>query len=262
VRGRFEVLNALPFGFKWVMKKPIVKTKKSNKTQIHNQDFQLASKLLISDPYGTEEYESDTDQEVVNQNDEKQVSNSDQDNFITNSDKPLNKIKSLKTKFVNKKITKTKSIKAPLIKKDNKSFTKSNSGDNKIDKSKETKNIISQFSSRSFSGEKIEQTDWSDEDVDEDFDPDDLEFGMPIPQTTSHDQQNNYNPFDTSLTDKKLIKKSVKFNKNSKEVENEFPQKNNIDEKTDKQLSQKYEEKLSSLNTKPQELHSKKLGEM
>jgi hypothetical protein len=49
VRGRYEILTALPFGFNWKLKKPVNMAKKSNKTSLHDEEFQAISKLAISD---------------------------------------------------------------------------------------------------------------------------------------------------------------------------------------------------------------------
>jgi hypothetical protein len=55
VRGRYEILNVLPYGFNWKLKKPINTAKKTNKINLVDEEFQAVSKLLISSSTNTEQ---------------------------------------------------------------------------------------------------------------------------------------------------------------------------------------------------------------
>lgn len=58
VRERYEILNALPFGFNWILKRPVNNFKNSNKINVHEEEFQAVSKLLVSEPILKERLEN------------------------------------------------------------------------------------------------------------------------------------------------------------------------------------------------------------
>jgi len=51
VRGRYDVCDALTFGFNWILRNPTNTYKKSNKMAVATNEFQAISKLVISEPY-------------------------------------------------------------------------------------------------------------------------------------------------------------------------------------------------------------------